>query len=159
MKPWRILLAWMVRRLNSSNCVSSPALLKPRPLTFSEYRPRRPTISGRSQELGSIRSSASKKAPAFDRLEPRLGSGSHHPPPGSRDRQIVAEALGASTPEARQRHLAQACAGDENLRALIVSLLEAHEQAVPFLTGTVIEEQTAASIIEKPGDLIGRYKL
>src|SRR5215218_10005555 len=64
--------------------------------------------------------------------------------------------------EERAAFLAQACAGDGELRAKIEALLKSHDRA-----GAFMEEPPTASIREerarvpgvKPGDHIGHYKL
>src|SRR5438552_8112428 len=57
----------------------------------------------------------------------------------------------------RERFLAEACRDQTELREQVISLLQAHEGAGDFLKNTLLSP--TASIIEKPGDKIGRYKL
>ncbi|MFO1502089.1 MAG: serine/threonine-protein kinase [Verrucomicrobiota bacterium] len=57
----------------------------------------------------------------------------------------------------REQFLARACAGDSELRALVLSLLNAFEGAGDFLKDTLV--LPTDSVGEKSGDLIGRYRL
>ncbi len=56
----------------------------------------------------------------------------------------------------RERFLAEACPGDPELQAQVISLLQAYEGAGDFLNNTT---PTVVQVTEKPGDKIGRYKL
>jgi WD40 repeat protein len=73
-------------------------------------------------------------------------------------RKIFSEALVRSSPEERERYVADACVSDPELRRQVDSLLLAHAQAGDFLHQNVIAPQ-ASSIGEAPGNIIGRYKL
>src|SRR6266849_6422215 len=82
----------------------------------------------------------------------------------SPDRDVVAfaEALQLSAGE-RSAYLERACGADEQLRRRVERLLKAHDQAGDFLErpapGVAPEAGAEASVGEKPGDRIGRYKL
>ena len=73
-------------------------------------------------------------------------------------KEILADAAGKDTPDARIAFLDAACQGDPPLRAEVERLLRAHERAGDFLEQSVVppEEQP---IGEGPGTIIGRYKL
>jgi hypothetical protein len=58
----------------------------------------------------------------------------------------------------REQFLANACPGDPELKAQVLSLLKAHTGAGDFLKDTLVVSSTAL-VTEKPGDTIGRYKL
>ena len=58
----------------------------------------------------------------------------------------------------REQFLAGACAGALELQEQVLSLLEAYEGAGVFLKDTPVRSPTAL-VTEKPGDVIGRYKL
>jgi WD40 repeat protein/serine/threonine protein kinase len=80
-----------------------------------------------------------------------------------REGQIV-EALLGLPPEQRGPYLEQACAGDPQLRQLVLAMLKAHEQGAALLDRNLgLEPQAgvAPSLTsgEKAGDRIGRYKL
>ncbi len=83
---------------------------------------------------------------------------------GFSDRDVVffAEAIQLSTDE-RTAYLERACGSDEELRRRVERLLKAHDQAGDFLEQPAPEaapkSKAGASIGEKPGDRIGRYKL
>ncbi|HVR35585.1 MAG TPA: protein kinase [Methylomirabilota bacterium] len=57
----------------------------------------------------------------------------------------------------RQRFLAEACRDDSELKEHVLSLLQAHESAGGFLQNTILSPTVL--VTEKPGDMIGRYKL
>jgi serine/threonine protein kinase len=82
----------------------------------------------------------------------------------SRDHEVVVftEAIQLPASE-RSAYLARACGADEELRQGVEQLLEAHDEVGDFLEqsapGTVPETGAEASIGERPGDQIGRYKL
>ncbi|MSU34956.1 MAG: serine/threonine protein kinase [Pedosphaera sp.] len=57
----------------------------------------------------------------------------------------------------RERFLAEACQGNPPLQEQVVSLLESHDGAGDFLKGTILFP--AFLLAEKPGAMIGRYKL
>ncbi len=67
----------------------------------------------------------------------------------------TAESLVAG-PE-RDGFLAEACAGDPELKNQVISLLQSHESAGDFLVQTVLSPSTLIS--EEPGTRIGRYQL
>src|SRR5690349_5653609 len=68
-------------------------------------------------------------------------------------------------PAERAAYLDQACAGDAALRKQVEDLLLSHEQAQDFLVAppaTFDFKRTVKvniPLTEKPGDMIGRYKL
>jgi WD40 repeat protein/serine/threonine protein kinase len=77
------------------------------------------------------------------------------------EESIFCEALQKPTPEARAAFLEAACAGDAALRRAVDGLLRAHERAGAFLAvkdagrGAIPDD----SISERPGTIIGPYKL
>ena len=75
----------------------------------------------------------------------------------------VFEAALQLPPEQRETYLEQSCAGDTEVLQRIRALLKAHEKQTDFLASaaSVVRPASAASVLstEKPGDLIGRYKL
>ncbi len=79
----------------------------------------------------------------------------------------IFEAAVQYPPEQRTGFVERACGRDVRLRNRVEALLQAHEQAGPFLerpsvAGSVKDLLLAAatvSVTEKPGDRIGRYKL
>lgn len=79
-----------------------------------------------------------------------------------RDVMVFAEAIQVSADE-RSAYLERACGSDEELRRRVERLLQSHDQVGDFLElpapEAVSEGWTEASIGEKPGDRIGRYKL
>jgi serine/threonine protein kinase/tetratricopeptide (TPR) repeat protein len=82
----------------------------------------------------------------------------------SSDRVVVifAEAIQLSVSE-RSAYLERACGADEELRQRVERLLKAHDQVGDFLEQpapeAMPEARAEASVGEKPGDRIGRYKL
>ena len=73
---------------------------------------------------------------------------------------IFGKALEIRSEDERAKYLDQACAGDESLRAEVEDLLGAIERAGNFLGGSSPADPTLAHpIAEKPGDVIGPYKL
>ena len=58
----------------------------------------------------------------------------------------------------RDQYLTEACGGDATLRAQVEALLKAHAQAGEFLEQTVLGEP-GELLAERPGTVIGRYKL
>jgi WD40 repeat protein/serine/threonine protein kinase len=72
--------------------------------------------------------------------------------------EVFHEAKARSAGVERERFLAEACGDDVELRAQVLSLLQAHEGAGDFLKAGPAYPGLAA-ISEKPGDKIGRYKL
>jgi hypothetical protein len=75
-------------------------------------------------------------------------------------RAIFDEAAEIEVGEQRQAYLDQACAADAALRANVEELLRAQETAGGFLADPKRDAAgTAAQVIEREGDRIGRYKL
>ena len=72
--------------------------------------------------------------------------------------KIFSDALACASPGERERYLAAACGHDPELRRQVDSLLEAQALSGDFLEQTVIA-RGGPHLGEKPGDLIGRYKL
>jgi eukaryotic-like serine/threonine-protein kinase len=86
--------------------------------------------------------------------------------PPSHEEQIFNTALQFATREERAAYLKGACAGDAALRQRVDALLQAHEPAGnspdPDATATSSPSSDLSLVelvTEKPGDLIGRYKL
>jgi eukaryotic-like serine/threonine-protein kinase len=73
-------------------------------------------------------------------------------------KEILAEAVGKETAEARAAYLDTACQGDAALRQQVEGLLAAHEQAGGFLEQPVLPP-AEAPIGVGPGTVVGRYKL
>jgi serine/threonine protein kinase/tetratricopeptide (TPR) repeat protein len=71
---------------------------------------------------------------------------------------IFFKALAKATPEERQDFVASACGQDLQLRRQLESLLEAHGEVGDFLKQGVFAP-AGPSIGEKPGDMVGRYRL
>ena len=66
------------------------------------------------------------------------------------------------SPERRAAYLDQACGTDHALRGEVESLLRAHEDADSFLQshpGRPLATVDNGSLAERPGTLIGTYKL
>ena len=82
--------------------------------------------------------------------------------PPNQDVAVFAEALQLSVGE-RSAYLERACGADAELRRRVERLLKAHDHAGDFLEHptpeAVAEASPKASVGEKPGDRIGRYKL
>ena len=80
----------------------------------------------------------------------------------NRDVVVFGEALQLSVGE-RSAYLERACDADAELRQRVERLLKAHDHAGDFLEHpppeAVAEASPKASVGEKPGDRIGRYKL
>jgi serine/threonine protein kinase/tetratricopeptide (TPR) repeat protein len=78
------------------------------------------------------------------------------------EESIFAAALGKASPAERRAFLAEACAGDAELRACVEALLLAHDNPDSFLEprnaglAPTLDEQP---IRERPGTVIGPYKL
>ena len=77
---------------------------------------------------------------------------------------VLAEAAARNSPAERAAYLDGACRGDDGLRAEVEKLLLAHDQAGAFLENPIVPPQhstivLSTSLIEKPGDQIGHYKL
>jgi tetratricopeptide (TPR) repeat protein len=73
-------------------------------------------------------------------------------------KEILAEAAGKDTPEARATYLDAACQGDADLRRQVEVLLAAHDRAGDFLAHSVVPPEPPP-VSEGPGSVIGRYKL
>ncbi|HEY1686680.1 MAG TPA: hypothetical protein VGG19_18100, partial [Tepidisphaeraceae bacterium] len=81
--------------------------------------------------------------------------------------EIFSQALQIKNTADRAEYLDKACAGDSRLRERVESLLAAHEDAASFLESpaaklTIEAPATLAPpqpITERPGTIIGRYKL
>jgi len=73
-------------------------------------------------------------------------------------KEILAEAAGKTTAEARAVYLDAACQGDAQLRAEVERLLTAHALAGDFLQNSVLRPAEEA-VGEGPGTVIGHYKL
>jgi WD40 repeat protein/serine/threonine protein kinase len=71
---------------------------------------------------------------------------------------IFITALEKETPEARAAYLAEACAGDANLRRCVERLLSAHARADSILPGLPVPGEPPP-IEERPGSVVGPYKL
>ncbi len=79
--------------------------------------------------------------------------------PSPQDFEIFAELLRLPVGE-RPAYLDRVCARDGELLAQVESLLAIHERAGDFLEQSPAERAAPeAQVGEKPGDLIGRYKL
>jgi len=76
---------------------------------------------------------------------------------------ILAQALTYPSPEARLAYLQGACGGDEQLRARVHALIQAHEAAGGFLADQARADQPTMPMetppAERAGSVIGRYKL
>jgi hypothetical protein len=75
--------------------------------------------------------------------------------------EIFHKAVELSDQTERADYLAQACKGDEKLRAEVDNLLKWHEEAGDFLEAPAIDPTTLGDspLTEGPGAIIGRYKL
>jgi WD40 repeat protein len=93
------------------------------------------------------------------------------PTPNGKECDIFLEALQKATPQERVAYLDHACIGAPELRAAVEALLQ-HHQEDGFLETPALETLRLrpartgpsdtvmiASVTEKPGDIIGRYKL
>jgi eukaryotic-like serine/threonine-protein kinase len=74
------------------------------------------------------------------------------------EESIFAEALEQATPEARSAYLDAACGNNAALRRRVENLLQSHAGAASFLQSPVVETLDPAPR-ERPGDVIGPYKL
>src|SRR5262245_42585338 len=83
--------------------------------------------------------------------------------PSSKADSIFWGALGIVAPEERNRYLDEACADDPSLRAQLDELLAAYPKVERFLEQPAIAAHAAVlhepSIAERPGTIIGPYKL
>ncbi|HZN34275.1 MAG TPA: protein kinase [Pirellulaceae bacterium] len=75
--------------------------------------------------------------------------------PSQSEESIFAEALQRTAPHERVAFVTGACAGDEPLRRRVLELLAAHDEAV----GPLDAPPTWELALERPGTLVGRYKL
>src|SRR5260221_6199388 len=75
----------------------------------------------------------------------------------NREKEIFEQALDITPAEERLRFLTSACGKDAALLARVQALLRADESGESFLPEQ--PKATVVPITEKPGDLIGRYKL
>src|ERR1035441_9855033 len=75
-------------------------------------------------------------------------------PPGGRERDIFLNALERAPGPEREAYLDVACAGDPELRRQVAALLSAHAQSGEFLRTAVTLPAS-----ERPGEVVGRYKL
>jgi eukaryotic-like serine/threonine-protein kinase len=74
--------------------------------------------------------------------------------------EIFEQARGFNNPTERRNFLAQACHNDAVLQARLEKLLAAEVEAEGFFSGdATLLPATLFSVVEKPGDRIGRYKL
>src|SRR5512135_695096 len=71
---------------------------------------------------------------------------------------IFAEALRLTVPAERLAYLERACAGNQELRWEVESLLTAYAQAGDFL-GLTRQAATLDLAFERTGTMVGRYKL
>jgi serine/threonine protein kinase len=77
----------------------------------------------------------------------------------NRDVELFEQALRCPAEE-RSAFLDRACAGDSELRRQVESLLKVHDRVGDFLEQTPLDEaRRGGQIGEKPGSVIGRYKL
>ncbi|HXQ81931.1 MAG TPA: serine/threonine protein kinase, partial [Opitutaceae bacterium] len=74
-----------------------------------------------------------------------------------REERIFAEALAVPAGD-RQRFLAEACRGDDDLRMRVEALVRAHESAGGFMAAPPAAPPSPA-MTEAAGSWIGRYKL
>src|SRR5262245_41591534 len=72
---------------------------------------------------------------------------------------IFCEALELASPEERAAYLDGVCAGDRMLRARVDALIRAHDHAGDFLAERTQTDDPDAFLIERPGTVIGPYKL
>ncbi len=82
-------------------------------------------------------------------------------PPGAREREVFLGALEQTSPTARAAFLEAACGADQALRRRVEELLREQEGVGSFLETPALASgpARAATVTEKPGDRIGRYKL
>ncbi|MFW9894115.1 MAG: serine/threonine-protein kinase, partial [Candidatus Thorarchaeota archaeon] len=79
-----------------------------------------------------------------------------------RDEEWIYHAVVAKPPGERSAYLAGLCRGDAALQARVEALLESREEAGDFLEVPVLgpgEHVSTRRPLERPGTLIGRYKL
>jgi serine/threonine protein kinase/WD40 repeat protein len=75
------------------------------------------------------------------------------------ERSIFLAALEIEDPAERSAYLERACAGDPSLRTQVEQLLRAHQQPGPFMEVPAAAGTIDGPINERPGTLIGPYKL
>src|SRR5687768_3326118 len=75
-----------------------------------------------------------------------------------RANDVFLQALELTTAEERKAHVAEACAEDTDLHGQVMALIEASQKAGSFLE-TPLEVSVDQTISEKPGAVIGPYKL
>jgi signal transduction histidine kinase len=74
--------------------------------------------------------------------------------------QIFAEALAIPAGPERANYIDQACEADDGLRWRVLRLLRAHDDAQSFLELPAVDPASTADVVfERPGTLIGPYKL
>src|SRR5262245_10730028 len=80
---------------------------------------------------------------------------------GQRIHEIFNEAIAVESQECREAYLDEACGGDHQQRARVEALLRAHSEAGEFFGGKSggTSATEAFAVIERPGALIGPYKL
>ncbi len=74
---------------------------------------------------------------------------------------ILCAAVEIADPDERSAYLAQACSDDADLRQEVERMVENHFRAGQFLErpGDALSATTLLPMVERPGTLIGRYKL
>ena len=74
---------------------------------------------------------------------------------------IFSEALEKQTDDERSSYLGQACGNDADLREKVENLLKAHNEAGDFLEPPDLDAEAGMDLppTERPGTVIGRYKL
>src|SRR5262245_56351550 len=75
---------------------------------------------------------------------------------------LFLEAVEKPPGESRESYLDQACGSDMDLRGQVVALLEANDKAGSFLESPAlsgVHTAVESSISERPGTVIGPYKL
>ena len=101
---------------------------------------------------------------AFGTEQPSIKRDSHDfmKDPPDRDVVVFAEAL-QLPPGERSAYLERTCGADDKLHQRVERLLKAHDHAGDFLEKSapeaVPQTRAEATVGEKPGDRIGRYKL
>src|SRR5262245_7608378 len=76
-----------------------------------------------------------------------------------RERDIFDAALALADPAERSAYLAEACAGDHGLRQHLEGLLQMHQQLGSFLEAPAPGVTVDEPLTERPGAVIGPYKL
>jgi eukaryotic-like serine/threonine-protein kinase len=77
-----------------------------------------------------------------------------HQPSGGREQDIFLNALERAPGPEREAYVDAACAGEPELRRQVGGLLSAHAQSGEFLRPAV-----TLPVSERPGEMVGRYKL